>query len=183
MKKSPVFALVASIGFVALQLALAPAADAKKCTPDQELRALEIHAQISEACPCDMQANGQPWRNHGKYVSCVARTSNSLYKQNPDVARSCKKLLRRCAARSTCGKEGAVRCCFGREHDCLDDTVPGDSVADGECTNDSATACDTNADCMTIRCKIDRRGVERCTERGGVANGTGSCCNGCAPAP
>jgi len=182
MRRILTFSL-AAVAFVGLQLTLTPHADAAKCTPDQELLALEIHAQVSEACPCDVQANGQPWKNHGGYVSCIATTSNRLYKQHPDVARSCKKLLRRCAARSTCGKEGAVRCCLTKEQECLNDSVPGDSVADGACIKDSETACDTNADCATIKCKIDRHGAERCEERGGVANGTGSCCNGCVPAP
>ena len=40
--------------------------------------------------------------NHGKYVSCVARAA--------DVSDECHGAVVRCAARSTCGKEGAVVC-------------------------------------------------------------------------
>ena len=40
--------------------------------------------------------------NHGKYVSCVAHAAG--------VSDECHGAVVRCAARSTCGKEGAVVC-------------------------------------------------------------------------
>jgi len=129
----------------------------------------DVAAALAERCPCD----GQP--NHGRYVSCVARFRNALRKAgcSGDALQS----LTRCAARSTCGKAGVVVCCVPSTGTC-DDPMPGDSVAQGVCSNDHALACDTSADCsaMTGRLANDEAS---CTSAGGTSAGSGSVCTAC----
>ncbi len=73
------------------------------CPPD-------VGAALAAQCPCDSSGPGQSWKNHGQYVSCVVRFRNDLRKAGclDDTA---KRTIARCAARSTCGKAGAVLCC------------------------------------------------------------------------
>jgi hypothetical protein len=177
MQKKTFTLALSAVALAALSVALATPALAHRCTPDQQALAEELYGQVATACPCDGQ-----WKNHGRYVSCVATTSNKLFKQHPEIARSCKRIGRKCAARSTCGKEGAVRCCLGRDHACLDDPIPGDLNPEGTCDSKDAGACDTNADCTEYRCKISRH-PERCDARGGIDIGPGSCCGGCSQLP
>lgn len=49
--------------------------------------------------------------NHGAYVSCVAQVANDLSKgTSPTLPKTCKGAVKKCAARSACGKAGAVAC-------------------------------------------------------------------------
>src|SRR5690349_9908244 len=64
----------------------------------------DVGAALATACPCD--GPGQAWKNHGKYVSCVAHYRNALRKAGCLDAEA-KRTIQSCAARSTCGKEGA----------------------------------------------------------------------------
>ena len=125
-------------------------------------------AAISTCCPCDQ-------RNHGQYVSCVVRFRNDL-RQAECLDRDAQRQIARCAARSTCGKEGAVVCCFADTGDCSDTTPDG--IATGTCSNDSDVACDTAADCTTYRGRV-RRSEDRCTSQGGISVGAGSACTAC----
>jgi len=168
----------AAVAFLVLSGATSVQAS-DKCTPDQQALADDIAAQVAAMCPCPEAEPGKPWKNHGRYVSCVATNTNILFKQS-DVARSCKRGIRRCAARSTCGKPGAVRCCLTKDRECIGDTLPGDLNPDGHCERNVDLACDTNADCAETKCKI-QRDTDRCLAKGGVDNGTGSCCGGCSP--
>ena len=59
--------------------------------------------QLLEACKCDEGP-------HGKYVSCTSRALHVAFK-NDAISRACRRLVRRGAARSTCGKSGFVACC------------------------------------------------------------------------
>ena len=45
--------------------------------------------------------------NHGQYVSCVAQQANG----NASLPTECRGFVKRCAARSTCGKPGFITCC------------------------------------------------------------------------
>ena len=164
--------MVFAASVLGLVVVAASTADARPCTPDQQVLAEAIYAEVDLVCPCDGE-----YKNHGRYVRCVARTSNQLFKENPELARSCKRIGRKCAARSTCGKDGAVRCCLERERRCEDDPAPGNLIAEGTCAKIDG-ACDTNADCVEVRCKISRF-QEKCEAKGGIPNGTGSCCGGC----
>ncbi len=147
---------------------------AKPCT-DEDKEAVElVSAELDARCPCD-----GGYRNHGRYVRCVARNTNKLFKEY-GLPSSCKRTIRRCAARSTCGKEGAVRCCFILEQACMNDPRPGDARPVGVCLEDHQSACDVNADCAPLKtkCKISRS-AENCEHRGGALSGSGSCCGAC----
>src|SRR5262249_57130076 len=63
-------------------------------------------AAIIAQCPsCDDASN------HGRFVSCVAHVVKTLV-DDGTVPGNCKGAVVRCAARSTCGKPGFVRCLF-----------------------------------------------------------------------
>lgn len=133
-------------------------------------------AAIAAACPCGGKVNGAgevtPWKNHGGYVSCVARERNQQAK-TLGLSKSCVRTAARCAARSTCGKrEGFVVC---RQLDSCSDPLPGDGTIAGTCTDDPTVACDTVADCPVLSCSV-KSAAEICTDQGGVA-ATGSCCD------
>jgi hypothetical protein len=112
------------------------------------------------ASKCDCGTAG----NHGKYVSCVAHTVNAL-KQCGVLAPKCKGKVTRCAARSTCGKEGFLTC----TPTCVTDVSTGAMT----CSDDPSTTCTTDADCG--KCHI-KNGA--CPD--GTTAGTGSCCAACA---
>lgn len=155
-------------GILASQADAAPA-----CDPDLVETA---GVAIAAACPCDGKVNGAgevtAWKNHGGYVSCVARERNRQAKAL-GLSKSCVRKAARCAARSTCGKrEGFVVC---RQLDTCSDALPGDGVAAGTCTDDTTVACDTVADCPVLSCSV-KPAAETCTDQGGVA-ATGSCCD------
>ena len=167
---------VTMIGFVLLALGAIGRPAAGACPED-------AGAAVAAACPCEGRDNGSgghdAWKNHGKYVSCVVRFRNDLRRQGC-LTREANRDIARCAARSTCGKEGATLCCYYAFGDCSD-PAPGDLVVAGTCSNDADVACDTDADCTTSRIKVRRNDLV-CTAQGGVAVGGGSVCAGC-PAP
>jgi len=122
-------------------------------------------AAVAACCPCgDAQ-----FRNHGRYVRCVAHATNAL-RDAGCLDTEARLSLRRCAARSTCNKpEGFVTCCIAQPVAC----------EEGVCAHsDPPIACVTSDECPpTTRCTL-KRGEEHCFERGGVP-GTGSCCAAC----
>jgi hypothetical protein len=142
----------------------------------------DVGAALGAACPCDADAGGKAWKNHGQYVSCVVRFRNDLRKDGCLDAQS-QRTIARCAARSTCGKEGAVLCCVYDTSGTCDDAAPGDGTAAGVCSNNAETACDTDADCVTVSGPKLKRSEEVCTDHGGTAVGGGSVCAGCPALP
>ncbi len=124
---------------------------------------------IADACPCDQ-------RNHGQYVSCVVRHRNDLRRQGCLDA-AANRQIARCAARSTCGKEGRVVCCFVVSEGECSDLSPGDGMADGTCSNVDR-ACDTAANCTVFRGRV-RRDEPSCVAAGGQSAGEGSACTAC----
>src|SRR5881296_212949 len=56
---------------------------------------------VDGACNCN-----QPGQTHGQYVSCASSTINAS-----PLRPECRGTVRRCYARSTCGKPGFVTCC------------------------------------------------------------------------
>src|SRR5262245_568200 len=153
-------------------VSVAAIAQAAECPTD-------VEAAIGAACPCADDGHGQPWPNHGQYVSCVVRFRNDLRRDGCLNAQT-QRTIARCAARSTCGKEGAVLCCTY-------DTSGTCDLTTGTCTNDATLACLTNTDCITVikGPKVKRHDIN-CTEHGGTIVGTGSVCAGCPlppPAP
>jgi hypothetical protein len=124
-------------------------------------------AAVAECCPCSGH------KNHGSYVSCVAHAVNALRKANC-LDKEARTSMKRCAARSTCGKpEGFVTCCK---------TTPGACMG-GFCEEGSAgSECMVDADCpSTTKCSI-KRDATTCEAQGGLP-GEGSCCNACSATP
>lgn len=141
----------------------------------------DVDAALAAECPCDgtvqPDESVEPWRNHGQYVRCVVRYRNQLRKAGC-VTKEERRTIKRCAARSTCGKADRVLCCISTMGTC-DDVVPND-IPEGVCSNDPDVACDTDADCTDSRTRITR-GEAACMDAGGVVSGTGSVCEPCAP--
>jgi hypothetical protein len=71
---------------------------------------LAASALASSYCPCD--GGGTPWRNHGLYVACVQSNAASIARSGGSEV-SCRSALTACAARSVCGRPGAVVCLRG----------------------------------------------------------------------
>jgi hypothetical protein len=131
---------------------------------DCEASRCAVQAAIDQQCPCSAASN------HGRHVSCVAHVVNSMAKQGA-IPTNCKGKVKRCAARSICGKEGFVTC-----------QVPVVGICDtiaGTCVDNSAVTCATDADCtIGTRCHTKRSG-ELCTAAGGTVGGGSSCCADC----
>ncbi|HEY3189685.1 MAG TPA: hypothetical protein VGJ70_19505 [Solirubrobacteraceae bacterium] len=151
----------------ALVLASAPVARADNgdC---QEARCA-VQNEINRRCHCDESSN------HGRYVSCVAHVVNDLAKDGT-IPNNCRGRVKRCAARSTCGKPGFVTC-----------TVPTDTCTNidattlvGTCTRDPAISCTQDLDCGT-RCST-KHDATLCDAAGGTV-GAGSCCAACVTSP
>jgi len=124
-------------------------------------------AAIARECPsCDAADN------HGRYVSCVAHIVKRLVGDGT-VPGNCKGKVVSCAARSTCGKPGFVRCLFPTDT-CVVDPVTGL----GTCAANPALACITDLDCGA-KCKT-KSSSDRCTTGGGIVGGSGTCCASCA---
>jgi hypothetical protein len=88
------------------------------------------------------------------------------------IPKNCKGKITRCAARSICGKEGAVTCLIPRLGTC-------DPIA-GTCVDDPESVCTTDEDCvLDTRCKI-KRSAELCLEKGGTVGTSSTCCPDCA---
>ncbi len=127
------------------------------CAPD-------VGAAVSACCPCDGS-----WKNHGRYVSCAAHAVNALRKAGC-LDKEARRSMKRCAARSTCGKpEGFVTCCREKPGEC-DEQVCAKT--------DPPVACTTDADCPPISKCSTKSSAELCEASGGTS-GTGSCCGAC----
>jgi hypothetical protein len=121
-------------------------------------------AAVQACCPCDGFAN------HGQYVRCVVQAVNAL-KNDACLDNAANGQIKRCAARSTCGKpEGFVKCCR---------QVPGVCKDDGFCAQtEPAVACVSDLECPPMpKCSI-KASAEFCIEKGGTP-GVGSCCGTC----
>src|SRR5262245_39435167 len=86
---------------VGLVLASTGIASAKKCNDDAAVAAARAAAEAK--CSCATASN------HGTYVSCVAHEADELASSG-DLPKECKGVVTSCAAKSTCGKSGAVTC-------------------------------------------------------------------------
>src|SRR5262245_50739178 len=143
--------------FVTTLIFLGGAAGPLSAQVDCEAARCAAQAEINRQCPCTAATN------HGRYVSCVTHVVKTLA-ANPDlVPPNCKGKVTRCAARSTCGKSGFVRCLF-----------PTDTcdLATGTCTENPALACTTDLECGS-RCST-KRSSDTCSAQGGTDGGAGS---------
>jgi hypothetical protein len=112
-------------------------------------------------CSCEGAAN------HGDYVSCVANAAG--------VSEECRGAVVRCAARSTCGKDGAVACLKPKFGPC--------DKSSGTCRKNPAVSCTTSRDCVSgPKCSI-KRSAERCTDHGGTVSASPTCCAPCGAVP
>jgi hypothetical protein len=133
----------------------------------------QFQQRLETECPCTGQSN------HGRYVSCVAHIVNDLVAEG--LPTNCKGKLKRCAARSVCGKQekGFSTCTTFEYGTCVIDEI----TAAGACDFDPMVACAVDTDCVeSSRCKITRR-PERCTENGGSLNLAPTCCSNCVTPP
>jgi hypothetical protein len=125
-----------------------------------------IGAFVDSTCPCAGTDDGNggtvAWKNHGQYVRCVAHAVRDAVRA-AGVKHRCARELVPCAARSSCGRKGAVAC-----------VVPVSATCTaGACSNDPETPCTVDADCATKRCAVTSQ--SRCDDLGGTAD-SGSCC-------
>ncbi len=122
--------------------------------PDCEAARCSLQSSIDSCC-----SNA---KNHGQFVSCVAHAVNAAARDG-SIPTNCKGKVTRCAARSTCGKEGFVTC------------TPTCDTTTGTCVDDPTVTCTTNSDCG--RCHLRPAG----TCPADTTEGSGSCCPTCAP--
>ena len=154
-----------------------PPAPGGNCPPD-------VGAALAAACPCDASSGGQAWKNHGGYVSCVVHFRNDLRKAGC-LDDTSKRTIASCAARSTCGKPGAVLCChYDTSGTCVGDPTPGDGTKAGTCSNDATILCDVDTDCITVTSGPSvKRSADLCIAKGGTPVGSGSKCSACPLPP
>lgn len=127
----------------------------------------QFQARLEAECPCTGQTN------HGQYVSCVAHIVNDLTKEG--LPTNCKGKLKRCAARSICGKQdrGFATCTTNTYGTCVA----------GFCDNDTAVACTVDTECLiSSECRFTRN-AESCEANGGAVNLSPTCCSTCNTAP
>jgi hypothetical protein len=123
-----------------------------------------VQAALDQECPCSTATN------HGKHVSCVAHVVNRLAKDGT-VPTNCKGKIKRCAARSICGKPGTVTCQIPQLGTC--DTTTG------TCVEDATIVCTSDADCVIgSRCST-KHSADLCTAAGGSVGAGTSCCADC----
>jgi hypothetical protein len=125
-----------------------------------------IMAFVDAKCPCagvdDGNGGTVAWKNHGQYVRCVTHAVRDAARM-AGVKRRCARGLVPCAARSSCGMNGAVACVVAATGTCTS----------GACSNDATMVCTTDADCTTRTCSVTR--ADDCATSGGAAS-SGSCC-------
>ena len=136
-----------AIVVLAVGMLVATAPSAARAAVDCEAARCAVQDSIDGACPCGDAVT------HGPYVSCVVNEAERLAGETL-LPRECKGRVRRCAARSVCGKrEESVVC-----------DLPVRCPA-GTCT----------------RCKL-APSAERCLARRGTVAARTSCCAECRPA-
>jgi hypothetical protein len=126
----------------------------------------DVQTAVATACPCagldDGQGGTTSWKNHGQYVRCVAHATRDQAR-NAGLKRRCVRDTVPCAARSTCGKNGAVACVVASNGTCMN----------GACSNDEERACAIDDDCTIHECRV--ASAQHCTTLGGAPS-SGSCC-------
>jgi len=72
-------------------------------TPDGVTTDPDTGCSIAQLCPCNgPRGSSAPWKNHGKYVSCVTKTANSFRDANL-ISEEEKGQITSAAAESSCG--------------------------------------------------------------------------------
>ncbi len=110
--------------------------------------AATVRAAIAAQCPCATATA------HHAYVKCAARVVAQAIKAKT-LPRACKASLTTCAARSTCGRSGAVACCRTTASGSRKCVVKKSAAAckpprgGAECASNQQSCCDAclGADC------------------------------------
>jgi len=138
---------------MAFVLVSAPPIFATDCATDDPTGASVAAARASADQSCHDDGRGcDNAPSHGAYVSCVAHAVNALSSgPSPSLPRSCKGAVKRCAARSTCGKQdrgfvtcyrtdssGTTKCSIKAESSLC--TAPSGGSA---CVGSNASCCDS----------------------------------------
>ena len=108
-------------------------------------------AQVTAQCGCAGA------RNHATYVKCAAAAAKTAVKAGA-LPRACKGAVKRCAAKSTCGRRGFVTCCRTTSRGvqrCSIKPSPGacrPPKGGSACVGDVASCCDAcgGATCPTV---------------------------------
>jgi hypothetical protein len=164
MRTAPVFALL-----------LAASSMPARAQVDCETARCAAQATIDARCPCAEAAT------HRTYVRCVAQVVKDLA-ADATIPVQCKGRIRRCAARSTCGRlPGTVVCEIPLVSGTCHFGVGFCGDPQGEI--DYTRGCSSDADCVyESRCRVSAS-AERCAARGGLVATRPSCCPECAPSP
>ena len=138
----------ASVTLAALVLVSAHAgAAAARCGTESADAVAAARAQVETECGCARAAS------HALYVHCAltvarARAANGL------LPKSCKRSVKRCAAKSVCGKRNAVTCCITRKGrtKCRIKKKAAKCLAKGGCVGIFPSCCDacTATGCRTL---------------------------------
>jgi hypothetical protein len=150
--------------FAVLAFGMQPPAAAQT---DCEAARCAVQAEIDRQCSCSEASN------HGRHVRCVAHVVKRLA-EGPSavVPTNCKGKIKRCAARSICGKEGFVTCQVPVELGTCDPTT-------NTCVEDPLVPCTAEGVCvLATRCKT-KRSAERCLAKGGTVGASETCCSNC----
>jgi hypothetical protein len=128
-----------------IMLGAASTAAAAKCgaAPGDAAAVAAARAQVDADCDCAGATN------HGSYVSCAAHVARDRANAGL-LPKQCKGEVTKCAAKSTCGKPGAVTCCRTQ----IKKGVP------------------------TTKCSI-QKSAAACTSKGGCVGAFASCCDAC----
>jgi hypothetical protein len=142
---------------------------------DCETARCAAQGTLDQRCPCAGAAT------HGAYVRCVAQVVKELAGDETIPAR-CKGAIKRCAARSTCGRRaGFVACDFPL-------VVGTCGIGLGFCHHPDGSIrfshpCSSDADCVfESRCRISASAA-LCAAQGGTVATRSSCCAECPPTP
>jgi hypothetical protein len=122
-------------------------AAAARCGAESADAVAAARAQVETECGCARAAS------HALYVHCalsVARTRAA----NGLLPKSCKRSVKRCAAKSVCGKRNAVTCCITRKGrtKCRIKKKAAKCLAKGGCVGIFPSCCDacTATGCRTL---------------------------------
>jgi len=130
-----------------LQLAATRAVLAQPCDPMNADAAAIAAARAAADAACDCNRPGQ---NHGEYVRCTMAAIDGS-----GLRRECRGALKRCYARSTCGRAGFVTCCRTRASGVTSCTIKPDAAhctapqGGSACAGAYATCCDA---CTSMGC-------------------------------
>src|SRR6185295_13078785 len=97
MRSALVLATVFTLALTASSAWAEPDCEAARCVAD---------AAIASQCPCDAATS------NGTYRSCVSRALRDLVNAGL-FPRDCRGTVKRCAARSTCGRPQFIACDLG----------------------------------------------------------------------